>query len=335
MKDRIIDLGHGAGGLKMHELIGEVFGKSFASNIGTGPDDSAVVETGGVRLAFTTDGFVVRPLFFPGGDIGRLAVAGTVNDLAMAGAAPRWISVSMIIEEGLDRSVLERVSESLGRTAEEAGVEVVTGDTKVVERGSADGLFITTSGVGIVPAGVECSGSRVLPGMVVLVSGTLGDHEAAIINAREGLVEADDLRSDCAPLFGLVKVMLDACPDLACMRDPTRGGLATTLNELALQSGTTIEVDEDAVPVRPSVAGFCDLLGLEPLYLGNEGKLVAVVEDPHADRVLAAMRSHPLGADSAAIGRVADGPASVVLTTSLGGKRVLPMLSGRPIPRIC
>lgn len=332
---RLIDLGHGAGGIKMHALIREVFGPAYARRAETGADDAAVIESGGTRLAFTTDGFVVKPRFFPGGDIGKLAVCGTVNDLSMVGAVPRWLSVAMVVEEGLPESDLRRVAESIGRTATEAGVEVVTGDTKVVERGSADGLFITTAGVGEVAPGIEISGSRVRPGMAVFVSGTVGDHEVALLNAREGLASADELLSDCAPLNGLVARMLEVCPSVACLRDPTRGGLATTLNEIALQSGLTIVIDETAVPVRPPVRGLCDLLGLDPLYLACEGKLIAMVPEADAPALLTAMQSHPLGRDAMVIGRAVEGAPQVVLETSIGGRRVLDMLSGRPLPRIC
>jgi hydrogenase expression/formation protein HypE len=336
MTPRIIELGHGAGGVKMHDLICDIFGSSFASDVVESPDDSAVLEVEGTRIAFTTDGFVVRPLFFPGGDIGCIAVCGTVNDLAMVGAVPRWLSVAMIIEEGFEESTLLRVAESIGQTAREAGVTVVTGDTKVVERGSTDGIFITTSGIGIIPPGVSLGGNNARPGMSVLVSGTLGDHEIAILNARERLVDSKELSSDCGPINHMVASMLESCPGIACLRDPTRGGLATTLNEIASQSGVEIEIWEEYLPVRKSVAGICDLLGLDPLYLANEGKLIAIVKDSESKKLLSVMRQHTMGREAKIIGKVVDrSPGTVVLITSLGGKRVLDMLSGRPIPRIC
>lgn len=341
MNDSFVMLAHGSGGRMTHELIGEVFRKHFRSPLLANQDDAAVWSPAlpeGARLALTTDSYVVQPLFFPGGDIGKLAVCGTVNDLAMVGARPLYLSAGFILEEGLAFADLERVVQSMAHSAYESGVEFVTGDTKVVDRGRAggDGLFINTAGVGVVPPGISPSGANARPGDRVLLSGAIGMHGLAIMTLREGLRFSLPLESDCAPLNGLVNVMLEAYPAIRCLRDPTRGGLATTLNEIAAQSRVGIELDEDSIPVPEGVRAACELLGLDPLYAANEGKLVAIVPAEQEARVLEAMRRHPLGQQAAPIGRVvSDHPERVVLNTALGAHRVLDMLSGALLPRIC
>ena len=291
----------------------------------------------GDRLAFTTDSYVVSPIFFPGGDIGKLAVCGTINDLAMSGATPLYLSAGFILEEGLPLADLERVVASMAATAQAAGVQIVAGDTKVVDRGKADKLFINTAGVGLVPAGVELGGDHVQPGDAIILSGTIGDHGMTIMSQREGLSFASPLKSDCAPLHGLVSSMLEVAPQaLHCLRDPTRGGLATTLNEVADKSGVGIEIYEEAIPVRDTVRAACELLGLDPLYVANEGKLVAFVAPEAADALLTAMRAHEHGQDAAIIGRAtAEHGGRVVLRTALGARRLLDMLVGEQLPRIC
>jgi len=285
----------------------------------------------------TTDGYVVSPLFFPGGDIGSLAVHGTVNDLAMSGAKPLYLSASFILEEGFPLADLQRIARSMGAAAREAGVKIVTGDTKVVERGKADGVFISTAGVGLVPDGVELSGDRARPGDAIIVSGTLGDHGVAIMSSRENLQFETQIVSDSASLHGLTEAMVTACgADLRLMRDPTRGGLAATLNEIAHQSGVGIRIEEDALPIRPEVAAACELLGLDPLFVANEGKLVAFCAPEAAEKLLRVMRSHPLGRDAALIGHVvADDNHFVQMTTSFGGGRIVDWLCGEQLPRIC
>lgn len=337
MSERIL-LAHGSGGELSHELIDRVFAPAFANPALARMDDSAVlpVPPPGSRLAFTTDGYVVRPLFFPGGDIGRLAVCGTVNDLAMMGATPLYLSAAVVLEEGFATADLERIVASMAAAAREAGVEIVTGDTKVVERGSADGCFITTAGVGVIPPGVDLSGAGARPGDAVLISGPVGDHGLAIMSQREGLRFASPLESDVAPLNGLVRALLEATPALHTLRDPTRGGLATTLNEIARQSQVEIIVEEASIPVRPAAQALAEMLGLDPLYVANEGKLIAVVAPEVAEAALAAMRAHPLGREAAIIGRVQEGrPGRVALRTTLGAHRVLDMLAGEQLPRIC
>ncbi len=352
----VILLAHGSGGKLSHDLVERLFLRHFRSPALLPLDDSAVVslpapapaddassatDTRPVapRLALTTDGYVVSPLFFPGGDIGKLAVCGTVNDLSAAGARPLWLSAGFIVEEGLPLADLEQVVASMAATAGEAGVEIVAGDTKVVERGSADRLFITTAGVGLLPAGVELGNHRVQAGDAVLLSGTLGDHGMTILAQREGLRFQGTLASDCAPLNGLVAGLLAAVPRGAVrwLRDPTRGGLATTLNELASRAGVGIEVREGAIPVREAVRAACELLGLDPLYVANEGKLVAVVAAGAEDAALAALHAHPLGRQAACIGHVlgVTHPGRVVLETALGARRVVAMLAGEQLPRIC
>jgi hydrogenase expression/formation protein HypE len=328
-------LAHGSGGKLTHELIEKSLVKALSNPLLAKLDDSAVFDFGG-RLAFTTDSYVVSPIFFPGGDIGRLAVCGTVNDLAMSGARPLYLSLSFIIEEGFLQSELDQVVDSIRKTAEEAGVEIVTGDTKVVPRGSADKLFINTAGIGIVPDGVNISGSNARAGDRVILSGTIGDHGIAVISRREELGFSTNLESDCAPLGGLVAEMLDACPDIHCLRDPTRGGLATSLNELAKQSRVSIRIEEEKIPLREEVLAACEMLGFDPLYVANEGKLVAIVPPEDADKVLRAMRKNRYGKDAAIIGEVgAEKPGRVVMKTPLGAFRIVDMLAGDLLPRIC
>ncbi|QKW04533.1 hydrogenase expression/formation protein HypE [Streptomyces sp. NA02536] len=329
-------MGHGGGGALSAELIEQVVLPGLGAAAPAALTDSAVVELDGARLAFSTDSFVVRPLFFPGGSIGDLAVNGTVNDLAMSGARAAFLSCGLILEEGVEIETVGRVAEALGAAARTAGVRVVTGDTKVVEAGHGDGVYISTSGIGLVPAGVDLRPERVVPGDVVLVSGAVGVHGVAILSKRENLAFEAEVESDCAPLGGLVEAMLAVTPDLHVLRDPTRGGLAASLNEIAVASGCGVVVRERAVPVPPAVAGACAMLGLDPMYVANEGKLVAFVPREHADAVLAAMRAHPLGAGAAVIGEaVAEHPGMVVARTGLGGTRVVDLPMGEQLPRIC
>ncbi|ABE36438.1 hydrogenase expression/formation protein HypE [Paraburkholderia xenovorans LB400] len=341
LRDVTINLGHGGGGRAMRDLIEDVFVAAFDNPALAALEDQAVFPLAelarhGDRLAFTTDSYVVDPLFFPGGDIGALAVSGTVNDLAMSGARPLFLSCGMVIEEGLAVDTLRRVAASMQRVAIEAGVSIVTGDTKVVERGSADKLFINTAGIGIVPAGVNISARRAQVGDAVIVNGFLGDHGVAILIARQQLALQADVASDCGPLGSLVATMLGACDDIHCMRDATRGGMATVLNEFAVSSGVAIHIRETAIPVRDEVRGACEILGLDPLYLANEGKLIALVPARCAQRLLAAMRRHPAGRDAAIIGEVVALPAGiVVLQTEFGGQRIVDMLVGEQLPRIC
>ncbi|MEV0965133.1 hydrogenase expression/formation protein HypE [Streptomyces sp. NPDC049910] len=329
-------MGHGGGGALSAELVRDVFAPAYGGPALSAMGDSATVELGGARLAFTTDSFVVRPLFFPGGSIGHLAVNGTVNDLAMSGARPAYLSCGFILEEGVETGVVRRVAEALGEAARAAGVEVATGDTKVVEAGHGDGIFINTSGIGLVRPGVDLRPQRVVPGDVVIVSGPIGVHGVAVMSVREGLEFGVEIESDCAALAGLVETMLAVTEDLHVLRDPTRGGLAAALNEIAAASGTGVVVRERAVPVPAPVANACAVLGLDPMYVANEGKLVAFVPREHADAVLAAMRAHPLGREAAVIGEaVADHPGMVVARTGLGGTRVVDLPLGEQLPRIC
>lgn len=341
-----VTLAHGGGGSAMRDLVEDVFVSAFAAarpDEGTAAplEDQArlpleALAALGDRLAFTTDSFVVDPLEFPGGDIGRLAVCGTVNDLAVGGAVPLALSCAVVIEEGLSVDLLRRLAGSLAATATEAGVRIVTGDTKVVARGACDKLFVTTSGVGVIRPGLELGIGRARAGDVVLVNGPLGDHGAAILAARGELSIDAPVRSDCAPLNGLIAALLPAAPGLRLLRDATRGGLAAVLNELAEASGVAVRLAEGAIPVRPEVTGFCEILGLDPLYLGNEGVIVAVVPPQEADAALAALRAHPHGRMAAAIGRIAAGPAgTVAIDTAFGGSRRLDLLYGDPLPRIC
>ncbi|MET8111618.1 MULTISPECIES: hydrogenase expression/formation protein HypE [Streptomyces] len=329
-------MGHGGGGAMSAELIEQVVLPGLGGPVRAALTDSAVVELGGARLAFSTDSFVVRPLFFPGGSIGDLAVNGTVNDLAMSGARAAFLSCGLILEEGVELDTVSRVAEALGAAARAAGVRVVTGDTKVVESGHGDGVYINTSGIGLIPAGVDLRPERVTPGDVVMVSGAIGVHGVAIMSERENLRFETGIESDCAALGGLVDAMLSVTPDLHVLRDPTRGGLAASLNEIAAASGCGVVVRERSVPVPQPVAGACAMLGLDPMYVANEGKLVAFVPREHADAVLAAMRAHPLGREAAVIGEaVTDHPGMVVARTGLGGTRVVDMPMGEQLPRIC
>ncbi len=329
-------MGHGSGGKLSAQLIEDLFLPAFRNPELELLDDQAIFSLGGSRLAFTTDSYVVTPIFFPGGDIGELAVNGTVNDLAMGGARPLYLSLAFILEEGLPLADLERVVESARRAAHRAGVRIVTGDTKVVGKGSGDKIFVNTSGIGVVPAGIELSSARIRPGDAILLSGTIGDHGVAILSQREGLEFEGEMLSDTAPLHELAAAALRACPQIHAMRDPTRGGLAATLVEFASRRHLGIEVDETSIPIRDTVRGACEILGLDPLLVANEGKLVAFVPQEHSERVLAALRSHPLGHDAARIGRVTQShPGFVILKTPVGGERVLDLPFGEPLPRIC
>ena len=341
LRDKTLTMAHGGGGRAMRELIEKLIVPAFDNPRLAALEDQATIDLAslaehGDRLAFTTDSYVVAPLFFSGGDIGTLAICGTVNDLAMSGAVPLYLSCGLIIEEGLPTADLQRVLASMSATAKAAGVQVVTGDTKVVNRGAADKLFINTAGIGVVPRGVHIAATRARPGDVVIVNGSLGDHGTAILVARNELELHCDIASDCQPLHGLVQAMLAACPDIHCLRDATRGGLATVLNEFAVSSQVGIRLQEQALPIKPEVRGACEMLGLDVLYMANEGKLVAVVPRSHADAVLAAMRAHSAGQGSAIVGEVLTEPAGhVVLQTVFGGERVVDMLVGEQLPRIC
>lgn len=335
-------LGHGSGGRLTAELIERVFLPAFANETLSRMEDQATLSVGrsGLRIAFTTDSFVVRPLFFPGGDIGSLAVNGTVNDLAVGGAVPRYLSASFILEEGLPVDDLRRIVESMRGACAAAGVELVTGDTKVVDRGKADGVFITTSGVGLVPEGRDLSIAAAQPGDRILVSGPIGDHGIAILSAREGLAFETELISDTASLHDLVAALLEACAGVRCMRDPTRGGLAGSLHDLARASGVGVRIIEADIPVRREVRAACEMLGLDPLHVACEGRLMAVVDPAHADRALATLRAHPKGRDAAIIGEVVgqavgDQRGAVVLTSTLGSTRLVTPLVGEQLPRIC
>ena len=333
--DRVL-LGHGSGGRLSAELMRDIFLPALSNPILDRLDDQAQCEVGGLRLAFSTDSFVVKPLFFPGGDIGSLAVHGTINDLAMAGARPLYLSAAYVIEEGFPLEDLRRIAESMGQAARAAGVAIVTGDTKVVERGAADGVYVNTTGIGLIRDGVNILAAGARPGDVILLSGTLGDHGIAVMAAREGLAFDTVLLSDSAALHTLVDAMLEVSSAIHCLRDPTRGGLSSTLNEIAVQSKAGMRILETAIPVRAEVQGACEMLGLDPLYVANEGKLVAIVAPEAADAVLDAMRAHPLGRDAARIGTVsAEHPGRVVLETSYGTTRIVDMLAGDQLPRIC
>jgi hydrogenase expression/formation protein HypE len=358
MTNDVVLLAHGSGGRLSHDLVEQLFLRYFDNPVLLQLEDSAVLslpnaqETdmpppvdvevssprSGTRLALSTDSYVVSPLFFPGGDIGKLAVCGTVNDLSMSGARPLWLSTGFIIEEGLPLAELEQVVASMAHTADAAGVQIVAGDTKVVDRGSADRLFINTAGVGLVAPGVEIAADRAQPGDLLLLNGTIGDHGMTIMTQREGLVFDSPLRSDCAPLNGLVASLLADLPpgSVHTLRDPTRGGLATTLNEIAASAGVGITIDEMALPVREAVRAACELLGLDPLYVANEGKVVAVVAAEAAEAALHSLQSHEYGCEAAVIGRLTeDHPGRVVLRTTFGAHRILDMLVGEQLPRIC
>jgi hydrogenase expression/formation protein HypE len=332
---KTVVMGHGSGGRLSAQLIHDLFLPAFDNEFLRRLDDQAVFDMGGARIAFTTDGFVVTPLFFPGGDIGKLAVHGTVNDLAMSGARPLYLSSAFIMEEGLPLDDLARITASMAEAAADAGVAIVTGDTKVVNRGSADKLFVTTSGVGLVPPGVSISASNARPGDVILLSGPIGDHGMAVMSKREGLEFEGAILSDTAPLNRLVDAML-AAGEIHALRDPTRGGLATSLCEIAAASGAGIEVEASRIPVREPVRAACEILGLDPLFVANEGKLVAFVAPEFAAAVLDAMRSVPEGREAAMIGRaVADHPRMALLETEIGGRRILDLPFSEQLPRIC
>lgn len=331
-----IVLGHGSGGKLTGDLIHKIFLPAFANEVLARLDDQAVLQLNGSRVAFTTDAFVVTPIFFPGGDIGRLAINGTVNDLAMSGAKPLYIAAAFILEEGLATDELKRVVDSMSEAARAADVLLVAGDTKVVNRGKGDKLFITTTGLGVIDTAVQISAGRAHPGDKILLSGTIGDHGMAIMSQRENLEFEGTIESDTAALHTLVAAMLTASAEIHCLRDPTRGGVATTLNEIATSSGVGMLIDERQIPVREAVKGACEILGLDPLYVANEGKLLAIVAADSAAAVLKKMREHPLGCDAQVIGEVvSDHPGMVLMKTGIGGTRVVDVLFGEQLPRIC
>ena len=334
MHDKVL-LAHGSGGKLSHDLVERLLVPHFKNPLLEKLDDSASFRASG-RLAFTTDSYIVSPIFFPGGDIGKLAVCGTVNDLSMVGARPLYLSLSFIIEEGSPIADLERLARSIQGAAQEAEVTVITGDTKVVDRGSADGLFINTAGIGTVPEGVDISGSNACPGDAIILSGPIGDHGIAVMSQREGISFNSRVESDVAPLNRLVQAMLEASPRIHALRDPTRGGVASTLNEIARQSGVGIHIEEELVPVRDAVRAACEMLGLDPLYAANEGRLVAFVPEEDVERVLRAMRGERYGSGAVVIGRAGvEHPGRVVMRTRLGTSRIVDMLTGEPLPRIC
>ena len=341
MRDKHITMAHGSGGKAMWELIEQLFVDAFNNPLLAAMEDQAVVSLEelrqqGTRLAFTTDSYVVNPLFFPGGSIGELAVHGTINDLAVSGATPLFLSCGMILEEGLSIDILGQVVSRMKEAAAQAGVSIVTGDTKVVERGAADKLFINTAGIGIIRGGVAISASRACPGDVIVTNGNIGDHGVAILLARNELALEATVESDTQSLHDLIRLMLEVCPDIHCLRDATRGGVATVLNEFATASEVGIHLAEAAIPVQETVRGACEILGLDPLYLANEGKLVAIVPRESADRLVELMRTHPAGGDSAIIGEVKEDPkGAVLMATAFGGVRVVDTLVGDQLPRIC
>jgi hydrogenase expression/formation protein HypE len=332
-KDRIL-LAHGSGGVVSHRLITELFMKAFANPALNKEDDAAVLD-GGNRIAFTTDSYVVKPIFFPGGDIGKLAVCGTVNDLAMSGAEPKYLSAAFVIEEGFPLADLTTIVSSMVKAAKEAGVSIVTGDTKVVERGGADQIFINTAGVGFLRDGLDVSASNLKPGDKILISGSIGDHGVAVMSKRENLSFRTAILSDCAPLNAMAAAIIDSGADVHTFRDPTRGGLASTLNEFAVSSGVTITIDERAVVIADEVMGACEMLGLDPYQVANEGKMVAVVPADDAGQALAAMRGNKYGKNAAIIGDVTAGHSRVHIKTAVGTTRILDMLVGEQLPRIC
>ena len=336
IKNGVIEMGHGSGGRSSANLIDELFVRHFDNELLDQGNDQALFPVPAGRMVISTDGHVITPLFFPGGDIGSLSVHGTINDVAMSGAAPLYLSASFILEEGFPLAELERIVISMAKASRDAGVPVVTGDTKVVERGKGDGVFITTTGIGTVPDGINISGDRAKSGDAVIVSGSIGDHGIAILSSREGLQFGTTMESDSAALHTLVAEMVAAVADIHCLRDPTRGGLATTLNELARQSKVGIRIRETSIPVKAEVRGACELMGLDPLYIANEGKLVCIVPAEDADRLLAVMHRHPLGQAAAIIGAVCeDAHQMVVMETAFGGNRVVDWLAGEQLPRIC
>ena len=331
-----VDMTHGSGGRAMAQLIEELFVKHLDNELLRQANDQASFTVGSGRMVMSTDGHVISPLFFPGGDIGSLAVHGTINDVAMSGARPLYLSAGFILEEGFPLADLDRIVASMAGAATAAGVPVVTGDTKVVEKGKGDGVCITTTGVGVVPEGVQISGDRARAGDAVLVSGSMGDHGVTIMSSRENLEFETAIKSDSAALHNLVADMVAAVPEVHCLRDPTRGGLATTLNELAQQSGVGMVLHEEAIPVKPAVLAACELLGLDPLYIANEGKLVCICAQPDAERLLKVMQAHPLGRQAAMVGEVVEDPHGFVqMQTSFGGSRIVDWLAGEQLPRIC
>jgi hydrogenase expression/formation protein HypE len=339
--DRVL-LGHGGGGLLSSELINRIFVPAYGNAVLGALEDQATVEVPGrdglptARIAVSTDSYVVRPIFFPGGDIGSLAVHGTINDLAVGGAEPLYLTAAFILEEGLPLDDLRRIADSMGQACRKSGITLVAGDTKVVDKGKGDGIFINTTGVGVVPEGRNLSIASARPGDRIVVSGTIGDHGIAIMSAREGIEFETVLESDSAPLIGLVRIMLESCPELRAMRDPTRGGVSSALNELATASHVGVKLDESSIPIREEVRGACEMLGLDPLYVASEGRLIAIVPPTQTNHIVSVMRSHPLGRDAAIIGEiVAEHPGMVTLRSVVGGERVVTMLSGEQLPRIC
>ncbi len=331
-----IEMPHGSGGRATAQLVEELFLKAFDNEWLRQLNDQASFHVQGGKMVVATDGHVVSPIFFPGGDIGCLSIHGTINDVAMSGARPLYLSASFILEEGFPLIELEKIARSMAESARLAGVAIITGDTKVVEKGKADGVFITTTGIGMVPEGVRISGDRARPGDRILVSGTMGDHGIAVLSKRENLTFETAILSDTAPLHELVAEMVACAPDIHCLRDPTRGGLATTLNEIAHQSGVGMKINERSIPVKGEVASACELLGIDPLYVANEGKLVAICGEKDADSLLSVMRDHPLARDAAVIGEVVeDEHCFVQMETAFGGMRVVDWLTGEPLPRIC
>ncbi|MFA5951800.1 MAG: hydrogenase expression/formation protein HypE [Hyphomicrobium sp.] len=332
----VIDMTHGSGGRATAQLVSELFARLLDNPLLAQGNDGAVFSVPAGRLVISTDGHVVSPLFFPGGDIGKLSVTGTLNDLAMSGARPLYLAAAFIIEEGFPLRDLEIIVASMAVTAREAGVSIVTGDTKVVEKGKGDGVFITTTGIGVVPDGLDISGSNLKPGDAIIVSGSIGDHGIAVLSKRANLEFETEISSDCAALHGLVADMVAAAPDIRCLRDPTRGGLGSTLNELAQQSRVGMRLQESAIPISPDVRAACELLGMDPLYIANEGKLIAITPAHTADRLLSVMRNHPLGAEASIIGEVIpDSNAFVQMDTLFGGRRIVDWLTGEQLPRIC
>ena len=335
MKNDKILLSHGSGGKASHELINNLFLPAFSNPILDQLNDQALLQFGDVRIAYTTDSYIIDPIFFPGGDIGKLAVCGTVNDLAMCGARPLYLSTGFIIEEGLSIDDLQKIISSMQKTADEAGVKIVTGDTKVANKGHVDKIFINTSGIGIVGNDVNISGSNAKEGDIVIVSGTIGNHGISVLSKREGLEFDAPIVSDCAPLNSLVMDMLSVSKNIKCLRDPTRGGLATTLNEFAMQSNVGIMIDEANIPINDAVRGACELLGYDPLYVANEGVLVSIVPADEAPNILAKMIENKYGQDAQIIGEVIAEPKKVLLKTALGTTRIVDMLAGELLPRIC
>ena len=336
IRNDCVNMSHGSGGRSMAQLIEEMFVKHFDNDLLRQANDQASFEVAEGRMVMSVDGHVISPIFFPGGDIGSLSVHGTLNDVAMSGAKPLYLSAGFILEEGYPLADLDRIVASMAKACSDAGVPVITGDTKVVEKGKGDGIFITTTGIGVVPAGVNISGDLARPGDAILVSGSLGDHGVAIMSSRENLEFETTIESDSAALHTLIADMVEAVPNIHCLRDPTRGGLATTLNELTQQSGVGMVIRENDIPVKPAVHAACELLGLDPLYVANEGKLVCICEAGDAQNLLAVMKNHPLGQDAAIIGEVIeDEHGFVQMETGFGGSRIVDWLAGEQLPRIC